>query len=181
MAKKWYVVNTLSGAESRAKKALDEAIRRALEAKPHLADRFGEILLPEEEVVEVRNGKNRTLKRKKFPGYLFIEVDLEQEDKLEVEVVLRSTPRISGINKDPIPTVEIDRMRGREEEEDEQPKILAHYDIGETVRIVNGAFASMEGEVVEVHASRQKLRVNVSIFGRMTSVDLDFSSVERLD
>ena len=176
MSKKWYVVHTLSGSEGRAKRALEDAIRR----KGPLAEQyFGRILLPEEEVVEMRNGKKRTLKRKKYPGYLFVEVDLFSDGKQEMEILILNTSRISGITKRPLPQEEIDRIEGKETQEDVAPKIIANYEVGDEVRITEGAFSSMVGNVEEVIAPRQKLRVKVNIFGRMTSVDLDYAHVER--
>jgi transcriptional antiterminator NusG len=175
MAKKWYVVHTLSGSESRAKRALEDAIRR----KGDVAEqKFGRILLPEEEVVEVRNGKKRTLRRKKYPGYLFVEVDLENDSQQEMEIVILTTPRISGIMKRPLPQEEVDRIEGKNSQQVQKPKILTNYDVGDEVRIIEGAFASMLGTVEEVIAPRQKLRVKVNIFGRLTSVDLDYAHVE---
>lgn len=175
MAKKWYVVHTLSGSESRAKRALEDAIRRY---GPVANEKFGRILLPEEEVVEVRNGKKRTIRRKKYPGYLFVELDLENDTRQEMEILLLNTPRISGITKRPLPQKEIDRIEGKETQQEEQPKILANYEVGDEVRITEGAFSSMLGTVEEVIVPRQKLRVKVNIFGRMTSVDLDYAHVE---
>ena len=175
MAKKWYVVHTLSGSESRAKRALEDAIRRKGEKAEQ---KFGRILLPEEEVVEVRNGKKRTLRRKKYPGYLFVEVDIDDDPQQEMEIVILSTPRISGIMKKPLPQEEIDRIEGKSSQKVEQPKILTNYEVGDEVRIIEGAFASMLGKVEEVIAARQKLRVKVNIFGRLTSVDLDYAHVE---
>jgi transcriptional antiterminator NusG len=172
MAKKWYVVQTLSASEKRAVAALEDAIRRKGEFAQEC---FGEILLPVEEVVEVRNGKKRVSKRKKFPGYLFVEVELNQE----MEILIRSTPRISGLTKDPLPQFEVDRIKGVENKDEQQPKVLINFKVGDEVRIIEGAFASVTGKVEAVLAPRQKLRVQVSIFGRMTSVDLDYTHVER--
>ncbi len=176
MAKKWYVVHTLSGSEGRAKKTLEDAIRRK---GPVAEANFGQILLPEEEVVEVRNGKKRSFKRKKYPGYLFVEVNLDDDPHQEMEILILHTPRISGITKRPLPQEEIDRIEGKESAKEKKPKIIATYEVGDEVRITEGAFASMLGSVEEVIAPRQKLRVKVNIFGRMTSVDLDYAHVER--
>jgi transcriptional antiterminator NusG len=175
MAKKWYVVHTLSGSESRAKRALEDAIRRK---GATAEEKFGRILLPEEEVVEVRNGKKRTIRRKKYPGYLFVEVDLDNDPRQEMEIVLLNAPKISGITREPLPQAEIDRIEGKETQKEQQPKILANFELGDEVRITEGAFASMLGTVEEVIAPRQKLRVKVNIFGRMTSIDLDYAHVE---
>jgi transcriptional antiterminator NusG len=174
MNKKWYAVQTLAGSEKRARLALIDAIERRGEGAKV---RFGEILLPMEDVVEVRNGKKRPSKRKKFPGYLFVEVDLDEAK--EMESLIRATPRISGLFKDPLPQMEVDRIKGTEKSEDLKPKILVNFQAGDEVRIIEGAFASMKGIVEQVHLSRQRLRVQVSIFGRLTSVDLDFTHVER--
>jgi transcriptional antiterminator NusG len=106
-------------------------------------------------------------------------VDLENDPRKELEILLLATPRISGIMKKPLPQEEIDRIEGKQSQAKVQPKILTNYEIGDEVRIIEGAFASMLGKVEEVIAPRQKLRVKVNIFGRLTSVDLDYAHVER--
>jgi transcriptional antiterminator NusG len=154
MTMSWYVVNTHSGYENKAKLALEDAIRRhGLEYK------FGEVLVPTEQIVAVRDGKKKTTTRKSYPGYMFVQMDLDNESFH----VVRTTPKVKGFiggtrNPPPMPEDEVRRITHQVEEED----------------------ASMTGKVEEVNATRAKLRVLVSIFGRPTSVELDFTQVERL-
>ena len=103
----------------------------------------------------MRNGKKRTLKRKKYPGYLFVEVDLFSDGKQEMEILILNTARISGITKRPLPQEEIDRIEGKETQVEVAPKIIANYEVGDEVRITEGAFSSMVGHVEEVIAPRQ--------------------------
>jgi len=177
MSMAWYVVHTYSGYENKAKLALEDAIRRyALEGK------FGEILVPTETVVEVKNGKKKTNTRKVFPGYIFVQMQIDNE----TWHVVKTTPKITGFiggsrNPPPISEAEIRRIAGSEDEEvvaDVKP--IMTFERGEEVDIIDGPFASMKGRVEEANQARGKLRVMVSIFGRATSVELDFTQVERL-
>lgn len=172
----WYVVNTHSGYENKAKLALEDAIQRA-----DLAHKFGEVLVPTEQVVEVRDGKKKTTTRKSYPGYMFVQMDLDNESFH----IVRSTPKIKGFiggsrNPPPMPEEEVRRITNQVEEEGDTPVVVADFERGEEVRVIDGPFASMMGKVEEVNATRAKLRVMVSIFGRPTSVELDFTQVERL-
>jgi transcriptional antiterminator NusG len=176
MTMSWYVVNTHSGYENKAKLALEDAIRRhGLEYK------FGEVLVPTEQIVAVRDGKKKTTTRKSYPGYMFVQMDLDNESFH----VVRTTPKVKGFiggtrNPPPMPEDEVRRITHQVEEEDVVATVMVNFDRGEEVRIVDGPFASMTGKVEEVNATRAKLRVLVSIFGRPTSVELDFTQVERL-
>ena len=172
----WYVVNTHSGYENKAKLALEDAIARS-----GLDHKFGEVLVPTEQVVEVRDGKKKTTTRKSYPGYMFVQMDLDNESFH----VVRSTPKIKGFiggsrNPPPMPEEEVRRITNQVEEEGDAPVVVADFERGEEVRVIDGPFASMMGKVEEVNATRAKLRVMVSIFGRPTSVELDFTQVERL-
>ncbi|MEL6344547.1 MAG: transcription termination/antitermination protein NusG [Myxococcota bacterium] len=179
MAMAWYVVHTYSGYENKAKLALEDAIRRyALESK------FGEILVPTEKVVEVKDGKKKTNTRKVFPGYIFVQMMIDNE----TWHVVKTTPKITGFiggsrNPPPITEEEIKRIIGEPESEDagtEAPKVEINFARGDEVNIIDGPFASMKGRVEEVNEARGKLRVMVSIFGRPTAVELEFTQVERL-
>lgn len=176
MTMSWYVVNTHSGYENKAKLALEDAIRRhGLEYK------FGEVLVPTEQVVEVRDGKKKTTTRKSYPGYMFVQMDLDNESFH----VVRTTPKVKGFiggsrNPPPMPEDEVRRITHQVEEEEVAPTVMIDFDRGEEIRVIDGPFASMMGKVEEVNATRAKLRVLVSIFGRPTSVELDFTQVERL-
>ena len=177
MTMQWYVVQTYSGYENKAKLALEDAIRRS-----GMDPRFGEVLVPTETVVEVKDGQKRTNTRKVFPGYMFVEMDLDSA----TWHLVKSTPKVTGFiggsrNPPPIPEDEVRRItRTDVEETEDAPKAVVLFDRGEEIRIIDGPFASMNGKVEEVNATRAKLRVMVSIFGRPTSVELDFTQVERL-
>jgi len=176
MAMQWYVVHTYSGFENKAKLALEDAIRRS-----GLEERFGEVLVPTEKVVEVKDGQKKTTTRKVFPGYMFVQMDLDNE----TWHLVRSTPKVTGFigggrNPPPIPEDEVRRITNQMEEDDDKPKPMIQFERGEDIRIVDGPFCSMKGKVDEVNAARSRLRVMVTIFGRTTPVELDFTQVERL-
>jgi transcriptional antiterminator NusG len=177
MSMAWYVVHTYSGYENRAKLALEDAVRRH-----GLEHKFGQVLVPTEKVVEVKDGKKKTNTRKIYPGYIFVQMLIDNE----TWHVVRSTPKVTGFiggsrNPPPISPEEIRRITNQLETTDEEPKPTMVFDRGEEIRIIDGPFASMPGRVEEVNAARSKLRVLVSIFGRPTSVELDFTQVERLN
>jgi len=175
MAKKWYIVHTYSGQEAKAKQAL---LERA--ATLGCEDKFDEILIPEESVVEMVGGSKRTSKRKFFPGYILVHMDLDDE----TWHVVKGTPKITGFvgnatDPPPISEDEVQRMTQRMKEGEEKPKPLIHFDEGEAVRVTTGPFANFSGYVDEVMEDKEKLRVMVQVFGRATPVVLDYSSVEK--
>lgn len=175
MAMAWYVVHTYSGFENKAKAALEDAIRRY-----GLQHRFGEVLVPTEKVVEVKDGQKKTTTRKVFPGYIFVQMEIDNE----TWHVVKSTPKITGFiggsrNPPPIPENEVRRITNQMAEDEAKPKPVMEFERGEEVRITDGPFATMKGRVDEVNQARGKLRVMVSIFGRPTAVELDFTQVER--
>jgi transcriptional antiterminator NusG len=178
MSKKWYVIQTLSGSEKRAQKSLNKAIENAPE---YIQDRFGEVLIPEEELTEIRNGEKKTSRRIKIPGYIFLEVDLSNDPDNEVEILIKNTNRIVEIKKTPLRPIELDRLLGRAKKEKAPSKVLVKFSVGDSVKITGGAFSGMTGIVEDVNTTRQRLRVRVSIFGRMTSVDLEYTHVEESD
>ena len=175
MGKKWYVVHTYSGFENKAKQSLEERI------KTHKMDEFfGDILIPTENVVELKKGKKQTTTRKFFPGYILVNMELTNESWHTV----RSTPKITGFvggNTSPpsIPEDEVLRITNQITEGRIKPKPLISFEKGESVRIIDGPFSSFTGYVDEVKAEKGKVRVLVSIFGRPTPVDLDFIQVEK--
>jgi transcription termination/antitermination protein NusG len=177
MGMHWYVVHTYSGYENKAKLALEDAIRRH-----DLEPRFGEVLVPTEKVVEVKDGQKKTTTRKIYPGYMFVQMLVDNE----TWHVVTSTPKVTGFiggsrNPPAMSDDEVNRIINRDLVEDEaNPKAVVHFERGEEVRIIDGPFATMVGKVEEVNQTRAKLRVMVSIFGRPTSVELDFTQVERL-
>jgi transcriptional antiterminator NusG len=172
----WYVINTHSGYENKAKLALEDAIQRA-----GVEHKFGEVLVPTEQVVEVCDGKKKMTTRKSYPGYMFVQMAMDNE----FFYVVRSTPKVKGFiggtrNPPPMPEDEVRRITHQVEEEGDVQVVVADFERGEEVRVIDGPFASMNGKVEEVNATRAKLRVLVTIFGRPTSVELDFTQVERL-
>jgi transcriptional antiterminator NusG len=175
MAMQWYVVHTFSGHENKAKLALEDAIRRY-----GVGDRFGDVLVPTEKVVEVKDGQKKTTTRKVYPGYMFVQMEVDNE----TWHVVTSTPKVTGFiggsrNPPPIPEMEVRQITQQMTEDEDTPKPVVHFERGEEVRIIDGPFASMKGKVEEVNQTRAKLRVLVSIFGRPTSVELDYTQVER--
>lgn len=181
MTMSWYVVHTYSGYELKAKLALEQRIEAL-----GVSDRFGEVLVPTEQGVEMRNGKKRSITRKFYPGYMLVEMNLDNE----TWHVVKNTPKVTGFvggsrNPPPIPALEIQRITDRfggqvEEESEVAPRSLVEFEIGEEVRVTAGAFSNMKGAVEEVNAQRGKLRVTVNIFGRPTPLELDFTEVEKL-
>jgi transcriptional antiterminator NusG len=174
-SKKWYIVHTYSGQETRAKKALLERAKTM-----GFEEQFDEILVPEENVVEMVGGKKRTSKRKFFPGYIMVHMDLNDE----TWHVVKGTPKITGFvgNATDPPAIseeEVDRMTQRIKDGATKPKPLIHFDEGENVRVIDGPFANFQGFVDEVMEDKEKLRVMVQVFGRATPVVLGYSNVEK--
>ena len=173
--KKWYIVHTYSGQETRAKKALLERAKTL-----GFEEQFDEVLVPEESVVEMVNGKKRTSKRKFFPGYIMVHMDLNDD----TWHVVKGTPKITGFvgNATDPPAItdeEVARMTQRIKEGAAKPKPLINFDEGENVRVITGPFANFQGFVDEVMEDKEKLRVMVQVFGRATPVVLGYSNVEK--
>lgn len=175
MAKRWYVVQAYSGYEDKVQVALRENAERA-----GLAEQFGQIMVPREEVVEMKNGQKVTSQRKFFPGYVLVEMEMNDD----TWHVVNSTPQVSGFlgssgKPRPMPQSEVDALTRQIEEGVERPKPKVLFDIGDAVRVIDGPFASFNGVVEEVMADKGKLRVSVSIFGRPTPVELEYIQVEK--
>jgi len=175
MAKHWYVVQAYSGFEDKVQKAIVENAERA-----GLADKFGEILVPREDVVELKGGQKVTSSRKFFPGYILVEMEMNDE----TWHVVKSTRQVSGFlgssgKPRPMPQREVDALRRQIEEGIEHPKPKIMFDVGEVVRVIDGPFASFNGVVEEVLEDKAKLKVSVSIFGRPTPVELEYVQVEK--
>jgi transcriptional antiterminator NusG len=178
MAKKWYAVQTYSQSEKRAKANLQERIK----AKG-FEDKFGEILIPTEQVTETRpGGKTRTREQSSFPGYIFVEMDLNEE----TWHLVKDTSKVMGFvggpgGKDPIEvkSSQIESLRQGITEATRAPRAKANFVAGDEVRVIDGPFSNFTGQVEEVKPEKQKVRVRVSIFGRSTPVELDFSQVEK--
>jgi transcriptional antiterminator NusG len=176
MTKRWYVVHAYSGFEKSVQRALIERIARA-----GMQDKFGQILVPVEEVVEMKSGQKHTSERKFFPGYVLVQMELDDATWHLVKEVPKVLGFIGGTKDRPAPITdrEADRIldRIREGAEKPRPKIL--FEPGELVRVTDGPFNDFNGTVEDVNYDKNRLRVSVTIFGRSTPVDLEFSQVEK--
>lgn len=172
---KWYGVHTYSGYENKVKLNLEERIR-ALDAE----EMFGEVLIPAETVVELKKGERKTSMRKFFPGYILVQMELNNESWH----IVKDTPKVTGFvgggtTPPPIPDEEILQITSRMEEGAERPKPKVAFEVGETVRVIDGPFLNFTGVVEDVKPDKAKLKVMVSIFGRVTPVELEFIQVEK--
>jgi transcription termination/antitermination protein NusG len=172
----WYVVHTYSGYENKAKAALEERIRN-LKKEAY----FTEIVVPEENVIELVKGKKKTTKRRFFPGYILVKMNL----KNDTWHIVKDTPRITGFVGDknnplPVPESEVQKMTNRIAEGEVKPRPRISFSEGENVRVVDGPFSNFNGVVEEVNLDKGKVKVLVSIFGRHTPVELDFIQVEKV-
>jgi transcriptional antiterminator NusG len=176
MSMRWYVVHAYSQYENNVMKALKERINRA-----GLQEKFGEILVPTEEVIEIRDGQKRTTERKFFPGYVLVQMEMDED----TWHLVKSTPKVLGFiggtpdKPAPISEKEANSILNRVEEAVEKPKPKTLYEPGEAVRVNDGPFADFSGVVEEVNYEKSRLRVAVLIFGRSTPVELEFSQVEK--
>lgn len=174
MAKKWYVIQAYSGFESKVKLSLLERIKQA-----GLEDRFGEVLIPQESVQENRGGERKITSKTFYPGYIFLEMDLDDH----TWHLVKDTPRVSGFvggrHPAPVPLGEIEAIAAQVAAGAAKPKPRVVFDAGDHVRVTAGAFANFTGTVEEVKPEKQKVRVLVSIFGRATPVELDYGQVEK--
>jgi transcriptional antiterminator NusG len=172
---RWYVVHVYSGFENK----VAQSIREKAE-KQGLADKFEEVMVPTEEVVEVRRGSKVNTERKYFPGYVLVKMDLND---LTWHLV-RDTPKVTGFlgagsKPQPITEAEAQRILKQVKEGVERPRSAISFEIGDEVRVADGPFESFNGVVEEVDEGRNRLKVSVSIFGRSTPVELEFSQVEK--
>src|SRR5215813_8686191 len=176
MAARWYVIHVYSGFE----KKVATAIREQAEQKG-LSDRFDEVLVPTEEVVEVKRGAKVAGERKFFPGYVLIKMDLDDETWHLVKNTAKVTGFLGGRGRpSPISEAEASRIMRQVQEGIERPKPSITYEIGEQVRVSDGPFTSFNGVVEEVDEEKARIKVAVSIFGRATPVELEYSQVEKL-
>lgn len=176
MALRWYVVHAYSGFEHQVKRSLLERVQRA-----GLDDKFGEILVPTEEVVEMREGQKRKSERKFFPGYVLVQMDMDDETWHLVKDVPKVMGFIGGTPERPAPisNKEADAILHRIQEGVEKPRPKVLFEPGEVVRVIDGPFNDFNGVVEEVNYEKSKLRVAVLIFGRSTPVELEFDQVEK--
>ena len=176
MAMRWYVVHVYSGSEKRMAEAInDQIVRKGMQ------DYFAEVLVPTEEVVEVRRGVRVNSERKFFPGYILINMELTVESWQLVKSQSRVTGILGGKGKPvPITDKEAKQLINQISEGIERPRASIIYEVGEQVRVCDGPFASFNGLVEDVDEDKARLKVAVSIFGRSTPVDLDYSQVEKV-
>jgi transcriptional antiterminator NusG len=177
MAKRWYVVHAYSGYEKRVAATLIERI-----ALHGMEDQFGGVLVPSEEVVEIRGGQKRKSERKFFPGYVLVEMELSDD----TWHLVKETPRVMGFiggkadKPAPITQKEADTILQRMSDSEDKPTPKTVFEPGEVVRVVDGPFNDFNGTVEEVNYDKSRLRVAVSIFGRNTPVELEFTQVEKV-
>ncbi|MSQ60435.1 MAG: transcription termination/antitermination protein NusG [Betaproteobacteria bacterium] len=176
MSKKWYVVHAYSGFEKSVSRALQDRIQRA-----GMQDSFGQILVPVEEVVEMRAGQKALSERKFFPGYVLVEMEMTDDTWHLVKNTAKVTGFVGGTATKPTPISEkeVQAILNQIKEGVEKPKPKVLFETGEAVRVKEGPFTDFHGNVEEVNYDKNKLRVSVSIFGRSTPVELDFSQVEK--
>lgn len=172
----WYVVNAYSGFEMKAKQALEERIRLN-----NMQDLFGEVRVPQETVVELVKGQKKTSTRKFFPGYLLVQMVLNQD----TWHLVKETPKISGFVGDatepsPLGAEEVAKIIAQVEEGALSPRSRVSFEQGDTVKVIDGPFTDFNGRIEEVRPDKQKVKVLISIFGRATPVELDFMQIEKV-
>jgi len=176
MSKRWYVVHAHSGLEKSVQRTLTQRIEQA-----GMADSFGQILVPVEEVVEMKNGQKTLSERKFFPGYVLVEMEMNDQ----TWHLVKSTPKVTGFvggranAPTPISEKEVANILQQMQEGVEKPKPKVLFEVGEMVRVKEGPFTDFEGAVEDVNYEKSKVSVSVSIFGRSTPVELDFGQVEK--
>ena len=176
MALRWYVVHAYSNFEHKVSESLRERIRLK-----DLAERFGEILVPTEEVVEMRDGQRRKSERKFFPGYVLVEMEMNDDTWHLVKNTNKVTGFVGGTatKPAPIPEKEVEAIMQQMREGVEKPKPKVLFEVGEMVRVKDGPFTDFQGTVEDVNYEKSRLRVAVTIFGRSTPVELEFGQVEK--
>jgi transcriptional antiterminator NusG len=175
MSKNWYVVHVYSGFEGKAKEALLERVRQN-----HMEEKFEEVLIPAETIVEMKKGEKRSKSKKFFPGYIFVKMELTNESWH----LVKNTPRVTGFvgsttNPPAVPEEEVLRITQQIKEGKMKPKLKIEFEKGESVRVKEGPFANFAGTVDDVNPEKGRLKVLVSIFGRSTPIDLEFQQVEK--
>ena len=176
MSKRWYVVHAYSGFEKSVQRALIDRVNRS-----GMQDSFGQILVPVEEVIEMRGGQKTVTERKFFPGYVLVEMEMNDESWH----LVKSTPKVTGFvggtaNKPaPISEKEVEKIMQQMQEGVDKPRPKVLFEIGEVVRVKEGPSTDFHGSVEDANYEKNKLRVSVTIFGRATPVELDFAQVEK--
>ena len=173
---RWYIVHAYSGMEKAVERNIQERIGRS-----GMQDKFGRILVPTEEVVEMKNGQRKTTERRLFPGYVFVEMVMDDD----TWHLVKDTPKVTGFvggtgnRPTPISQKEVDKIMQQMQEGVEKPRPKTLFDVGETVRVKEGPFTDFNGSVEDVNYEKNRLRVSVTIFGRATPVELEFGQVEK--
>ncbi|MDR2220400.1 MAG: transcription termination/antitermination protein NusG [Methylobacillus sp.] len=176
MTMKWYAVQVYSGFEKSVQRALEERVHRS-----EMQDKFGQVLVPVEEVVELKGGQKTISERKLYPGYLLVQMEMNDD----TWHLVRSVPRVSAfiggtaLKPTPIKDAEVDIILHRMDESKSNPTQKLTFEKGEMVRVIDGPFKDFSGAVEDVNYEKNKLRVSVVIFGRATPVELDFSQIEK--
>ena len=174
---KWYIIHTYSGFERKVKESIESRVR----AYPELEQKIGQVLIPTESVTEVRGGKKYTSERMFYPGYVLVQMDMDDN----VWHVVKGTPRVTGFvgtgqQPTPLSEEEVNQIVYRVADSKEKPKLKVKFEKNEKVRITEGPFASFTGDIDEVNEDRETLKVMVTIFGRSTPVELGFGQVEKV-
>jgi transcription termination/antitermination protein NusG len=182
MAKRWYVVSTYAGQENSVKENLDQRI-----ATYNLAEKISTVLIPSENVTEIKKKKKVIRNKKFFPGYILVEmdIDVDKEEDKEILYIIRHTPKVTGFvgtRTRPIPLSdeEVNEIMGLMEDRKKKPRMASYFEVGEHVRITDGPFLNFNGIVEEVTPEKGKMKVEVTIFGRPTPVELEFDQVEKI-
>jgi transcription termination/antitermination protein NusG len=177
MSKRWYVVHAFSGMEKSVARAIQERIDRA-----GMQEQFGQLLVPIEEVVEIRGGQKALSERRFFPGYVLVEMDMNEQTWHLVKNTNKVTGFVGGTASKPTPIsqAEVDKIMAQMQEGVEKPRPKVLFEAGEVVRVREGPFTDFNGNVEEVNYEKNRLRVSVTIFGRSTPVELEFGQVEKL-
>jgi transcriptional antiterminator NusG len=173
MAKQWYVVHTYSGFEKRVKQLLEEKVKNS-----GLEDQIGDVLIPTEDVVELKKGKKKVSKKKTFPGYILVHMEMSTPNWHVVKSIPKVTGFVGGINPVPIPEQDVKAMIDLAISQ--APRMASTYMKDDTVEVIDGPFQGFTGVVEEVNPEKEKVRVIVSIFGRQTPVELDYLQVKRV-
>ncbi|KAF1019044.1 MAG: Transcription termination/antitermination protein NusG [Paracidovorax wautersii] len=173
---RWYVVHAYSGMEKAVERNITERVNRA-----GMQDKFGRIMVPTEEVVEVKNGQRRTTERRFFPGYVLVEMIMDDDTWHLVKHTSKVTGFVGGARNRPSPISEeeVQKIVSQMREGTDKPRHKVEFEVGEFVRVKEGPFADFNGSVEEVNYEKNKLRVSVTIFGRATPVELEFAQVEK--
>ncbi len=175
MGVKWYVIHTYSGFEHKVKTSLKEQF-----AMHGISDRLGDILVPMEDVKEFRNGKQRVTSRKFFPGYVLIQLDLNEKVLMTIKESPRVTGFLGGSTPTPLSDKDVKNLMDQMAGTVEKPRPKVEFSVGDSVRVIDGPFTHFSGRIEEVNAERGKVKLMVSIFGRATPVELDFPQIEKV-